>query len=118
MILKTIGALGLALGIATAQLSTCSTPSVDTTAVADVAQAVCQFVPTAASIAAIVAAGSVNNTNGVDEATSIANLICGAASSVAANPGAAVPTVTDHEIAVVTINGKSVSIVGHFVPKA
>ena len=102
-IAATIGALALV-----AQLAGCPQSPINPTDVITIAQAVCAFVPTAETIANIIAAGK----GSVTTATQVADAICSAVPKATATEHA---TATgDVQVGTVTVNGQTVKVVGHY----
>lgn len=111
MILKTLATLALVGTLAVAlQLPGCSGGGISVAQVVADAKAVCAFEPTAATVVGVISANPT-----VTQATGIAAAICAAVASVPATAGAGVPSNTDKQWAVITTNGKTVPVVGHFV---
>jgi hypothetical protein len=104
-------ALAAALGLAQISIPSC-TPGLNIQDVISGVQFACQFVPTADTVETLL------NANGtITTVTQAVSAICQSVATATPAPAASVD-LSNKQYAVITVNGKDVPVVGHFVSKS
>lgn len=91
-------------------LPTCSGSPINTQDVVTIAEALCSFEPTAATIAALLGAKGAT----FDTATSVAKSICSAVPAPASGTTSFAAPGADNQVGVVTVGQAQIPVVGHY----